>query len=243
MHKEYVRIVDSAETAVLFIHGIVGTPNHFTDFVKLVPSDMSVCNMLLDGHGKGVSEFSKTSMTKWKSQVDAKVKELSETHSKIIIVAHSMGTLFAINESIQHPDLIKKLFLLATPLKLFIKPQMMLNTMKVYFGLVKDSDKKAQAAQRAYGIRDSKNIFKYIGWIPRYLELFKEIKAVRKSVPLISTHCEVYQSVHDEMVSVKTVKILNSNNNIKVNVLSKSSHYYYDDEDYKYLLNEFVNHI
>lgn len=239
MHKEYVRLVDSADTAVLFIHGIVGTPNHFTDFVNLVPSEMSVCNMLLDGHGKGVSEFSKTSMDKWKSQVDAKVTELSKTHSKIIIVAHSMGTLFAINESVKHPDKIQKLFLLATPLKLFIKPQMMLNTMKVYFGLIKDSDKKAQAAQRAYGIKDSKNIFKYIGWIPRYLELFKEIKAVRKSVLLISTPCDVYQSAHDEMVSVKSTNILNKNNNIKVKVLAKSSHYYYDDDDYKYLLNEF----
>ena len=108
MHKEYVRLVDSADTAVLFIHGIVGTPNHFTDFVNLVPIEMSVCNMLLDGHGKGVSEFSKTSMAKWKSQVDAKVKELSKTHSKIIIVAHSMGTLFAINESVKHPDKILK---------------------------------------------------------------------------------------------------------------------------------------
>ena len=243
MHKEYVRLVDTADTAVLFIHGIVGTPNHFTDFVNLVPSEMSVCNMLLDGHGKGVSEFSKTSMDKWKSQVDAKVTELSKTHSKIIIVAHSMGTLFAINESVKHPDKIQKLFLLATPLKLFIKPQMMLNTMKVYFGLIKDSDKMAQAAQRAYGIKDSKNIFKYIGWIPRYLELFKEIKAVRKSVPLISTPCDVYQSAHDEMVSVKSTNILNKNNNIRVNVLAKSSHYYYDDDDYKYLLNEFSDFI
>lgn len=243
MHKEYERLVDSADTAVLFIHGIVGTPNHFTDFVNIVPSEMSVCNMLLDGHGKGVSEFSKTSMDKWKSQVDAKVMELSKTHSQIIIVAHSMGTLFAIEESVKHPELIKRLFLLATPIKLFIKPQMMLNTIKVYFGVIKDSDKKAQAAQRAYGIKDSKNIFKYLGWVPRYLELFKEIKVVRNLVPLINVPCDVYQSAHDEMVSINSVNILNSNNNIEVNVLAKSSHYYYDAEDYKYLLSEFSNRI
>lgn len=243
MHKEYVRIVDTANTAVLFIHGIVGTPNHFTDFVKLVPSEMSVYNMLLDGHGKGVSEFSKTSMNKWKAQVDAKVMELSKTHSKIIIVAHSMGTLFAITEAVKHSEKIKGLFLLATPLKLFIKPQMMLNTAKVYFGIIKDSDKMAQAAQRAYGIKDSKNIFKYLGWIPRYLELFKEIKAVRKLVPLINVPCDVYQSAHDEMVSIKSVNILKTNNKTRAHILNNSSHYYYDDEDYKYLLNEFSNYI
>ena len=71
-HKEYVRIVPGADTAVLFIHGIVGTPNHFTDLislVELVPEDWSVCNLLLDGHGGNADDFAATSMKKWKNQV------------------------------------------------------------------------------------------------------------------------------------------------------------------------------
>ena len=35
IHQEYVRKVPGADTAVLFIHGIVGTPNHFTDLISL----------------------------------------------------------------------------------------------------------------------------------------------------------------------------------------------------------------
>lgn len=53
-HREYVRIVPGAKTAVLFMHGIVGTPNHFRDLlplVDLVPDDWSVYNVLLPGHG------------------------------------------------------------------------------------------------------------------------------------------------------------------------------------------------
>ena len=59
MHKEYKRIVNGADSAVLFIHGILGTPNHFKEFIPLVPKEYSVHNLLLDGHGKGVKEFSR----------------------------------------------------------------------------------------------------------------------------------------------------------------------------------------
>ena len=36
-HKEYVRISDNSKIVVLFIHGIVGTPNHFNEFVSVAP--------------------------------------------------------------------------------------------------------------------------------------------------------------------------------------------------------------
>ncbi len=92
-HKEYKRIIAGASSAVLFIHGIVGTPNHFDHFIPLVPEDVSTHNMLLDGHGKGVTDFSHASMKKWESQVAEAVEKLAETHERIYIVAHSMGSL------------------------------------------------------------------------------------------------------------------------------------------------------
>ena len=32
-HETYTRLVPGADTAVLCIHGILGTPNHFASFV------------------------------------------------------------------------------------------------------------------------------------------------------------------------------------------------------------------
>jgi len=54
-------------------------------------------------------------MIEWKQQVKNALEELSETNNKIIIVAHSMGTLFAIQEAIEKP--VEELFLLNVPLK------------------------------------------------------------------------------------------------------------------------------
>ena len=36
MHEEYIRDVPGSDTAVLFIHGILGTPNHFRRFLSLI---------------------------------------------------------------------------------------------------------------------------------------------------------------------------------------------------------------
>lgn len=238
MHKEYCRIINDADTAVLFIHGIIGTPDHFIDFIPLVPGNISVFNMLLDGHGGTVEDFSHTSMEKWKKQVSDKVDELSLTHSKIIIAAHSMGTLFAIDEAIKHPDIIVRLFLIASPLKVSLKPRMFTSATKIYFN-INDDDEHTSAARRAYGIDDRKNIFKYAGWLPRYKELMFEILDTRKRVKDVSVRTQVFQSADDELVSVKSEKYLSVNEMFEINMLKKSSHFYYDKDDYAFLLDSF----
>lgn len=237
-HKEFIRINDNSNTAILFIHGIVGTPNHFNDFVSLVPESFSVFNLLLDGHGKGVKDFSKTSMKKWETQVDSVVEELSSTHEKIYIVAHSLGTLLAIDQAIKNKQ-VCKLFLLAVPLSLSLKPKMVINSLKVYFDKVKPGDCEALAAKKCYGIAEDKNPIHYIGWIPRFLELFAKIRRTRKIINLLNAPCSVYQSKKDEMVSRRSTKYLINNTSIFVNELENSGHYYYEKEDFDFLITEF----
>lgn len=237
-HKEYIKICDDSNAVVLFVHGIVGTPNHFDAFVSLVPDSVSVYNLLLDGHGKGVRDFSKTSMQKWEAQVDSVVRELSLTHDKIYIVAHSLGALLAIEQAIKNQK-VCKLFLLAVPLCLTIKIKMPINAVKVYLDRIHPDDYEAQAAQKCYGIEKDKNPFHYIGWIPRFLELFSKIRQTRKMVKLLNTSCDVYHSDKDEMVSKKSIKVLEQNPYIHINRLKNSGHYYYDKADWNFLITEF----
>ncbi len=237
-HKEYKRINPEARAAVLFVHGIVGTPNHFTEFVVQVPENISVYNILLDGHGGSVQDFSHTSMQKWEAQVRDAVDELSATHPEIYIVAHSMGTLFAIDRAIENPT-VKGLFLLAVPLKIAPKPRMVSNLFKVYFDKIKPDDVVAQAAKRCYGIAQDKNPFHYLGWIPRYLELFAKVKRTRKRVQSLKTPCIAYQSACDELVSTASAKFLKQNEAITVVELKNSGHYYYAPNDLPFLLKEF----
>ena len=242
MHSEYKRIVPGAECAFLFLHGILGTPRHFDAFVELVPGNVSVYNLLLDGHGKGVTDFSRTSMAKWEAQVHSAVSELTQTHEKLFIAAHSMGCLLAVGEAIREPK-IAGLFFLAAPMQLFLKPRMVANSMKVYFNRIRPDDGPGMAAKRCCGISHSPNFLLYFGWIPRFLELFQKIRQTRNQLSSLSVPCAAYQSARDEMVSRRSTQVLGKNHHIRVTELPSSSHFYYAPGDQELLRNAFSDFV
>ena len=233
-HTEYRRIVPEADTAVLFIHGIAGTPRHFDPFLPLVPEGYSVVNLLLPGHGGTVLDFSGASMAAWEERVHLAVRELAAEHGRIFIVAHSMGTLLALEQAVREPK-IKGLFLLAVPLRLRIRPQLAVNSAKVFFNRIGAEDAVAQAARDCYGIARDRNLLHYLGWIPRYLELFRKIRDTGKLLPKLKTPGLVFQSGKDEMVSVKSAAAVNACETLSVTVLQNSTHYYYTSSDRRLL--------
>lgn len=94
MHKPFAIEIPDAHSAVLCLHGFLGSPAHFRPFLPFFPAGHSVYALLLDGHGGTTKDFTLTSMEKWEQQVDTAVRKLSETYEEIYIVAHSMGTFF-----------------------------------------------------------------------------------------------------------------------------------------------------
>ena len=171
--KEYKRIVEGADTAVLFIHGILGTPLHFRDLLPLVPEGFSVHNLVLDGHGKGVKDFSHTSMSKWELQTEEALKALAQTHRNIIVVGHSMGTLLSIDLATKYPDKVKSLFLLNVPLTPRTTFDATRHSYRVLFEKVREDKADEVAARNAYGIEIDRQLWLYVAWIPRFIELFQ----------------------------------------------------------------------
>ncbi len=239
MHREYIHEVPESDTVILFVHGILGSPDQFQDFIPLVPKTWSIHNMLLDGHGKKVTDFSHTSMKKWKEQAADKAETLSRKYKNIILAAHSMGTLFAIDLALRWPQQVKMLFLLAVPLKMSLRPFAVSNSMKVIFDKVSAGDPAAMAAKASYSIEPDKRLWKYLRWFPRFAELYSETKRTGKKLCSLSVPCHVYQSGKDELVSRSTLKILAQHPKISVALLENSRHYYYEPADYALLLKEF----
>ena len=97
------RLLPGAACAVLFVHGILGSPAQFAPFLPLVPQDWSFCNLLLQGHGGGARDFSAASMAVWREQTRQAFAELRAQHETVVIAAHSMGTLFAVQEAVRSP--------------------------------------------------------------------------------------------------------------------------------------------
>lgn len=229
-YTPYYRIKEDAETAALFIHGIVGTPMHFQELVPLIPEHWSVYNILLDGHGKNVEDFARTSMAKWKAQVSAQLDEILKTHSKVLIVAHSMGTLFAINEAIRRPDQVKGLFLLAVPLTPRVLPSGAVNSVRIALNRV-TPDSAAADMENDCGVHLSPKLWKYLGWIPRFYELLVEAHRTKSKLEKITVPCRAFQSARDELVSGRSCELLQVHPGIRVTLLPHSGHFCYKGDD------------
>ncbi len=241
-HQQTDFLVPGADRAVLFIHGIVGCPAHFRQLVDLqgaVPEGWSVVNLCLPGHGGRVMDFGRSSMKQWKAHVWAAFERLAQDHRKIVIVGHSMGTLFALQLAVQYPDRVSGLFLLQCPLQIRLRWFGVKNLLRIPFGRISQADPYGAAMLLACGVTPEKNVLKYATWIPRMAELFREISVTRRCLPEVSVPTAAYQSRLDEMVSNRSARILRDNSVITVVEMADSSHFYYAPEDKARMLKNF----
>lgn len=230
-HKEYKRMIPGSPGAVLALHGIVGTPNHFKELLDVVPEDWSVHAVLLEGHGGTVEEFGRASMKKWKAQVFAALEALLEDHDKVYVLAHSMGTLFAMQMAVRYPGRIAGLFLLGSPLRVFVQPRAAWNAVKMSFGVVDPKDRSAVDMRAGCSVAAEWRLWKYIFWIPRFLELLGEIWQTRKLLPKIAVPTWVFQSKKDELVHFSSRKDFVGYDAITCTDLMDSGHFGYGEAD------------
>lgn len=239
LHEEYVREVSGATSAVVFIHGILSTPLFFERLVSLVPEDISVYNILLDGHGGGVKDFSDTSMKVWKHQVKTLMKYLTKRYESILLVGHSMGTLFSIQSAVSSPEKIKALFLLCAPLKVLVHPRSAKYSLRIIFERKDNGDPVENSARGWYSVKPDKKLWKYIPWVPKFASLLNEIRKTRKLAQNLTTPTYAFHAKNDSLVSKHATKFFPNSENVKVTTLENSYHQYFDEADYNIILNSF----
>lgn len=243
-HRESVHIVPGADTAVLLIHGIVGTPDHFRHLAPLeplIPQEWSVHNLLLAGHGGEVENFSAASMDNWKQQARAAFEALSKTHRHVFLVGHSMGTLLALMLAQEYSRSVCGLYLLACPLYVGLRPKGLFNCVKVAFGTIDRKNPREAATLTACGVNADGKLWKYIGWLPRIAELYALMVQTRRQFPKIVAPTLAVQSQRDELVSNRSAEKLKRQPGLQVEILKDSSHFYYTDADRENLCRLFVN--
>ena len=194
-------------------------------------------NLLLEGHGGSVRDFSAASMDRWKQQVCKALQMLRADHNRVVIAAHSMGTLLALQEAVKEP--VAALFLLNVPLSVRPTLQLLPTVRAVCRRPSPLDDQRLLAARNACSIQQDPRFWRYLGWVPRYAELFSEIGRTRKLVQSLTVPCYAYFSLKDEMVSPKSAGFLAGNPCITVKTLAGSGHFYYTPEDLRLLQADF----
>ena len=234
-HEPYIRIAPGSDTAVLMVHGIVGTPRHFDGVLDAVPENWSVYNILLEGHGGSAKDFARASMDAWRRQVGSTLDALCVRYKRVFIVAHSMGTLLTIEATQKHTDKVAGMLFLASPLKIGVKPRAAGYALQLGLGIEKPGS-GAAVMRNDCGVELTKKLWEYIGWIPRFLELFGQARMCRELVKKLDMPCIAIQSKYDELVSRKSVKYLARNSKIEIHELERSGHFGYVPEE-----QEFIN--
>lgn len=224
------------KTAVLFIHGILGTPRHFDFLIEILPEGFTAKSLLLPGHGGSTRDFGKSSMAQWMEQCESALSELSKTHKRVLLVGHSMGSLLSVRLALKHPGKVSGIFALAIPLRIRFGIRALASSLHTAFAPPETDSPFQRACREACSVKLSKNPFAYLPWIPRFLELFALSREIRKTMPEIKIPCTAIQSVKDELVSPASVKYTAG---AKTTVLPSSTHYYYSEEDRELIEKEF----
>lgn len=227
-HSPYFRKMNSADTAVLMLHGIMGTPRHFDSFLPLIPESWDVYNILLEGHGKSVRDFNAASMAGWQAQVQGCFRELSNRYDHLIVIAHSMGTLLAMEAARLYPEKLDRMVFLAPPLKIFMRPVMVKYAFKEIFGSIDRGNLREAAVSRGNSIAPESRVWHYLGNIPRLLELLHMGRKCRK-LP-VKVPCLVFLSGKDELIPVSSGNYLPECQKI---ILPESGHFYYTPEEWE----------
>jgi pimeloyl-ACP methyl ester carboxylesterase len=105
---------DASAIQVVCIHGLGGTSDYFTPLVQSLGDTVSL--HLLDFEGHGLSETSAASQLSLASLAGdiTEVLKLAKVE-KAAVVAHSMGSLIAVQLALDHPELVTKLLLMGPP--------------------------------------------------------------------------------------------------------------------------------
>ena len=110
---------------------------------------------------------------------------------------------------------------------------------RIYRGKFSAGDAWTQAALAGYSIAPDPNPLHYLGWVPRYLALFAEIRATRQVLPRGTSPGLAYLSQHDEMVSLASARCLAQCPHLETRTLPDSGHFYYTPQDLETLQQAF----
>lgn len=230
-HKPYLKTRKDADTAILFIHGIYGSPVQF-DMLSdnLFNQGYTVMAVLLPGHGKCAKDFARSDSKKWYAEVSQAAALLRKSHRNIYMAGHSMGGLLCIKEGIRNGA--DGVILMSVPMKVRMTVRTVSMSVKMLWGNPKNDDDFLKSYRNAYSIQKSP-VLHYVSGLPRLIDVVKMTRRTRRSLNEVDFPVLVIQSARDETVSHQSVSILKEGLSSPVDtlLLEKSGHCYYHPED------------
>lgn len=207
--------------ALVCIHGILGSPRQFDSVGARLFDRCDVIAPVLPGHGGNALDFAKSNMAAWQAAVNQTVDDACRRYDRVILLGHSMGGLLLWKAAMQYP--VAGLVTVAMPLKFRYLPHALFNCLKVAF------TKRPCLPREMCGVNPHP-LYGCIGWIPRYLELFRKAKVVQGCLTQIQAPVRCFYFERDELCSPASAGCMPPQ--IPVRMLSASRHSEWTEETY-----------
>ena len=245
MHTQTCKIRSDAQSAVIFIHGFMGSPDQFAELSDAVYNiGCTYVSVLLLGHGASVREFAKFGARDWQRHLQTEIDKIKNDYQKIFIVGHSMGGLLGLNASLIRENKISGVMLISTPLKVYLlNGKSFLAKLRLLF-FPKSNEIKAMYL-KSNSIAKSK-LFFYPLAIKPVMEFYKLMKQTKKNLSEVFVPVYMFHSKNDETTSYKSAALLYKglcNTKRAAFSLDKSWHAFYDVAEREFIRSKLIKFI
>lgn len=247
MHKEIIYENEASDTIVFFIHGFMGSPDLFREMAAQIYGDgLSVCTLLLPGHGCAWREFIKSSVSLWDEKVRLEVARFSKKYKKIILVGHSMGGLLSLLASIGS-ERVHGVITVFSPifLRLFcprnIVKLMCVNRRAEHGRLLSSLAGKlgitAEVIEKyrmAYGITHSP-LWAYPLYLAPSIHLLRLMQKTKKALKNVTAPLVIFGSKNDETVALRSANYIYkhaASQNKRLAIVDSSWHAFIGKDDW-----------
>ena len=197
--------MDNEVTAILFVHGIQGSPAQFQWMINQLPPRIHYENVLLAGHGGNVEAFRHARKKEWQDQVNDTAIKLCRQYRRVCYVGHSMGCLLGMEAAKQSGVHFSSMLLLACPLSLrptFAYFRNNLLAVLNYHG----GNPYILSVKNANSVF-AKHAWEYLSCLHPYLELLRLIRDTRKAPQKPINHVTAFFFEKDEIVGKKASRL------------------------------------
>ena len=218
--------------AVLFVHGIQGSPEQFRFLADTLPASVEVRNLLLPGHGGTVSKFRSSGAADWLGALRAETRELLREGKRILYVGHSMGCLLGLLIARELRNPYAGMLLLCCPFHIRLTGRYLKNQISAALAKEAPRDPFAKASWNANSVKAACPL-EYLTCLHPYLELFRLMKQARREA--IPEGAVFYFSRQDEIVSPRSRTHVQKRKGLPPEILEGCSHNYFTQDAAKRL--------
>lgn len=214
---------EQKKTAVLFVHGIQGSPSQFDFLIRSLPKGTPYVNLLLPGHDGSVRDFRRSGRESWEHSVQQAAVALGQSYGRVILVGHSMGCLLGLKAAMQPSIHFESMLFIACPLRIHFTARYLRNCF-LAVSHKETKDRQVLAARAANSVHAAHPLA-YLSCLHPYLEFMRLRREIGKVDPKPIFRVTAAFPEYDEIVSPRSFRMAREIWRFAPVVLPGSSHH------------------